>query len=104
MILEENGVAGGVVTPEAEARRLVGDAAAGLIVFGSIHGASAGTVAGRRLVAIGAVGFPMDGDPLAPCALVRWEEGAWEVEHRRVATTTGWRRTTGWGWGCRGAR
>lgn len=85
LILERDPVAGWEVTPEAAAQRLVGDAEANLILYGHIHYASAGTVAGRRLVSVGAIGFPMDGDPRAAYALVTWDGSAWRVDHRRVA-------------------
>jgi len=85
LILERNPVAGTEVTAEAEARRLVGETEANLILYGHIHYASAGTVAGRRLASVGAVGMPLDGDPRAAYALVRWGGGEWRVEHRRVA-------------------
>ena len=73
------------VTPEAEATALVGDVRASLIVLGHIHVASAGSVRGRRLATVGAVGFPFDGDPRAAYALVAWNGRAWRLTHRRVA-------------------
>ena len=72
------------VTPEVEAAALVGDARAGLIVFGHIHFASAGKVRGQRLVSVGSVGFPIDGDPRAAYAMASWDGGEWRVEHRRI--------------------
>ena len=85
LILEPDPFAVWTVTPEGEARSLIGEARANLIVFGHIHYASAGRVGGQRLASIGAVGFPFDGDPRAAYALLTWDGQAWQVTHRRVA-------------------
>lgn len=72
-------------TPSSEASAMLAGEQAELIVFGHIHYASSGTVRGQRLVSIGAVGFPFDGDPRAAYALVTWDGSRWQVEHCRVA-------------------
>jgi predicted phosphodiesterase len=84
LILEPDPFDQHTVTEEAEAKKLVGDAEANLILYGHIHYTSAGAVDGRRLASIGAVGFPFDGDPRAAYALVHWNGEAWRVEHIRV--------------------
>ncbi|HTK09860.1 MAG TPA: metallophosphoesterase family protein [Ktedonobacteraceae bacterium] len=72
-------------TPEHEAKRMLGDARANLIIYGHIHYASAGTIGAQRLASIGAVGFPFDGNQQAAYALVTWhDEGQWLVTHHRV--------------------
>jgi len=73
------------VTPADAAARMIGDARADLILYGHIHYASAGTVGEQRVASIGAVGFPLDGDPRAAYALVTWDGTHWAVTHRRVA-------------------
>ena len=85
LILEPDPFGTWPVTPAEEAAALLGDARANLIVFGHIHYASAGTVAGQRLASVGAVGFPFDGDPRAAYALATWDGQEWRVAHRRVA-------------------
>jgi diadenosine tetraphosphatase ApaH/serine/threonine PP2A family protein phosphatase len=84
LILEANPEAGFEPTPAPEARALLGDAQANLIVYGHIHYASAGAVGGRRLASVGAVGSPFDGDPRAAYALATWDGRGWSLEHRRV--------------------
>ncbi|MHC4953767.1 MAG: metallophosphoesterase family protein [Planctomycetota bacterium] len=73
------------LTTEAEARDRIGDAHANLIVYGHIHYASSGTLAGRRLASIGAVGLPFDGDHRAAYAIASWDGTRWDLEHRRVS-------------------
>jgi len=72
-------------TPEEEAVTLLGATRANLLVFGHIHYASSGTPGGQRVVSIGSVGFPFDGDPRAAYALASWDGAQWQIEHRRVA-------------------
>ncbi len=72
------------VTPEAEARRLLGGAEACLIVSGHVHYASEGRAAGRRFASIGSVGLPFDGDPRAAYARVTWDGAAWTIANVRV--------------------
>jgi predicted phosphodiesterase len=84
LILEANPEAGWEPTPEPEARALLADALANLIVYGHIHYASAGVVAGRRLASVGSVSSSFDGDPRAAYALATWDGRGWSLEHRRV--------------------
>ena len=85
LVLEPDPFGSLVVTPVDEARRLIGDARAGLIVAGHLHYASAGTVDGRRLATVGSVGGSLDGNPAAAWALAHWDGSTWTLEHRRTA-------------------
>ncbi len=71
-------------TPD-EARELLGDEQADLIVHGHIHYPAAGEVDGRRVASVGSVGFPFDGDQRAAYAVLDNKSGSWQIEHRRVA-------------------
>lgn len=73
------------VTPEEEARRLLGGARADLIVAGHVHYASAGTAAGQRFATVGSLGASWDGDRRAAYALGVWDGRHWGLRHRRVA-------------------
>jgi predicted phosphodiesterase len=73
------------LTTEAEAAERLGDAAADLIVYGHIHYASRGSMDDRSLASVGSVGLPFDGDHRAAYAIAEWQNGAWALEHRRVA-------------------
>ena len=73
------------VTPEAEATRMLGAERANLIVYGHIHYVSAGIVSGQRIVSVGSVGFPFDGNPQAAYALAAWDGIGWQVTHHRVS-------------------
>lgn len=73
------------VTPEAEARTLLGDAKADLIVAGHLHYASCGVPCGQRYSIIDSVGFPYDGDHRAGYAGVRWDGQDWHVENHRLS-------------------
>ena len=73
------------LTPEGKARDLVGDARAGLMVYGHIHYASAGQVGDLRVASVRAVGMPTDGDPRAGYGVVSWDGRSWRLEHRCVA-------------------
>ena len=73
------------VTPEAEARKLLGDARANLIVAGHLHYASCGVPCGQRYSIIDSVGFPYDGDHRAGYAGVWWDGQAWHVENHRLS-------------------
>ena len=72
-------------TPPDEAAQMLGDVQASLIVYGHIHYASAGVIAGQRVMSIGAVGYPLDGDRRAAYAIAEWHGQAWSITHRRVA-------------------
>ncbi len=73
------------VTPEAEARTLLGDAKANLIVAGHLHYASCGVPCGQRYSIIDSVGFPYDGDHRAGYARVWWDGHEWHVENHRLS-------------------
>ncbi len=73
------------VTPQAEAKRLIGTAQANLILAGHLHYSSSGTVDKQRCATVGSVGFPYDGDTRAAYARVSWDGQSWEVRHCRVA-------------------
>ena len=73
------------VTPEAEARTLLGDAKANLIVAGHLHYASCGVPCGQRYSIIDSVGFPYDGDHRAGYAGVWWDGQEWHVENHRLS-------------------
>ena len=73
------------VTPVAEARTLLGDAKANLIVAGHLHYASCGVPCGQRYSIIDSVGFPYDGDHRAGFARVRWDGQEWHVENHRLS-------------------
>jgi len=72
------------LTAEDDAEALLGGAQADLIVYGHIHYASKGVVAGQRVASIGSVGFPYDGDPRAAYAFAERTDAGWRLEHRRV--------------------
>ena len=72
-------------TPQDKAREMLGDARANLIVYGHIHYASFGMVGEQRLISIGAVGLPFDGNPQAAYALATWNGTQWQVKHHRVS-------------------
>ncbi len=72
------------VTPMDEAVRMVGGVQADLIVYGHMHYVSAGVVQGQRIMSIGSVGFPFDGNPAAAYALLHWDGCTWQATHRRV--------------------
>ncbi len=73
------------VTPEEEARTLLGDAKANLIVAGHLHYASYGVPCGQRYSIIDSVGFPFDGDHQVGYARVWWDGQEWLVENHRLS-------------------
>lgn len=73
------------VTPEEEARALLGNAKAGLIVAGHLHYASFGAPCGRRYAIIDSVGFPFDGDHRIGYATVTWDGREWHVANHRLS-------------------
>ncbi|MFK7800534.1 MAG: metallophosphoesterase [Anaerolineae bacterium] len=74
-------------TSAKEAARMLAGAKANLIVYGHIHFISRGTIKGRRVESIGAVGFPFDLDHRAAYAIAQWDRDKreWKLEHRRVS-------------------
>jgi len=73
------------VTPEGEARTLLGDAKANLILAGHLHYASYGVPCGQRYSIIDSVGFPFDGDHRVGYARVTWDGREWHVENHRLS-------------------
>ena len=71
-------------TPPAEARALIGDARANLIVAGHVHYTQAGLVGTQRFESIAPVSFASDGDPRAGYALAAWDGATWQLDNRRV--------------------
>jgi diadenosine tetraphosphatase ApaH/serine/threonine PP2A family protein phosphatase len=68
-----------------EAAQMLGDACANLIVYGHIHYVSEGVIAGQRVMSIGSVGYPFDGDQRAAYAIAEWSGQTWSITQRRVA-------------------
>ena len=85
LVLEPDPFGSLSVTSAEEARRLLGDARAGLIVAGHLHYASSGRFDGQRLATVGSVGGSLDGNPAAAWALARWDGTSWTLDHRRTA-------------------
>jgi hypothetical protein len=73
------------VTPEEKAVAMFGGEQANLMVYGPIHYCSSGTVRGQRVMSIGSVGFPFDGNPQAAYALARCDGKEWFLSHLRVS-------------------
>ncbi|MEM8884665.1 MAG: metallophosphoesterase family protein [Planctomycetota bacterium] len=71
-------------TSEEEAARLIGDHTAALTVYGHIHYASRGELAGQQLASVGSIGMPFDGDHRAAWAIAHHDGSDWTLEHRRV--------------------
>lgn len=74
-------------TPLPEARAMLADEQAQLMVYGHIHYCSQGLIDGQELRSIGSVGFPFDGDQQAAYAITTWdtEQQRWHVRDYRVA-------------------
>jgi len=72
-------------TPYADAVEMLAGTRAGLIVYGHIHYVSDGVIDGQRIMSIGSVGFPFDGDQCAAYAIAHWDGINWQIEHRRIA-------------------
>jgi predicted phosphodiesterase len=81
---EPNGSTFTVATPEDEAARMLAGAQANLIVYGHIHYLSGGVIYGQRVMSVGSVGFPFDGDQRAAYALAQWDGSQWRAVQRRV--------------------
>lgn len=73
------------VTPEYEARALLGNAKADLIVAGHLHYASFGMPCGQWYAIIDSVGFSFDGDHRIGYATVTWDGREWHVANHRVS-------------------
>ncbi|MBX3063293.1 MAG: metallophosphoesterase family protein [Anaerolineae bacterium] len=72
-------------TPAAEAIPMLNGERADLITYGHIHYASSGVIGGQRILSVGSVGFPFDGDQRAAYAIAQWDGQRWQVTHHRVA-------------------
>lgn len=74
-------------TPDAELTEMLdGFNSFNLLLCGHTHLAVDREVAGRRIINVGSVGLPFDGDPRASYALVHLQpNGQYHVEFRRVA-------------------
>lgn len=73
-------------TPEEELRPMLADGLSfNLLLCAHTHLPVNRVVAGRRIVNVGSVGLPFDGDPRASYAIVHWQPGGdYRVEFRRV--------------------
>jgi len=83
-LILEDPIYGHPGTPPAEARALIGDARANLIVAGHVHYAQAGLVGTQRFATIAPVSFSSDGDPRAGYALAAWDGSTWQLDNRHV--------------------
>lgn len=72
------------VTPIEEAVQMLAGVRANLMVYGHIHYRSEAVIGQQRVMSIGSVGFPFDGDPRAAYGLAHWNGQNWSVEQRRV--------------------
>jgi putative phosphoesterase len=55
-----------------------------VVAFGHYHVPFVRQLDGRTLVDVASVGMSRDGDQRAVYAIVTWERGTWQIEHRRV--------------------
>ena len=55
-----------------------------IVAFGHYHVPFVRQLDQWTLVDVASVGFPCDGDQRAVYAILTWEHGTWQVEHRRV--------------------
>jgi predicted phosphodiesterase len=56
-----------------------------LVAFGHYHVPFVRRLDDSTLVDVASVGMPRDGDQRAVYAVLDWEQGAWRIEHKRVA-------------------
>jgi putative phosphoesterase len=56
-----------------------------VVAFGHYHVPFVRRLDDWTLVDVASVGMPRDGDQRAVYAILDWEQGAWRIEHRRVA-------------------
>ena len=54
------------------------------LAFGHVHTPFTRAWRSRILVDVASAGLPMDGDPRAVYAILTWDRGHWQAEHRRV--------------------
>ena len=70
--------------PEAEAARMLDEAGGSTLAYGHIHVQYARQVGGRLLVAVGSVGMPFDGSPMADYAEFESTAAGWNARLRQV--------------------
>lgn len=72
-------------TPEPELASILGDQVYDLLLCAHTHLPLDRVVGGRRVVNVGSVGLPFDGDPRASYALIHLEsQGSYQIELRRA--------------------
>lgn len=71
-------------SPEALIRPWFEGVTAEVVAFGHYHMPFVRQLDGRTLVDVAAVGMSRDGDQRAVYAMLTWERGSWQIEHRRV--------------------
>ncbi|HLG74795.1 MAG TPA: metallophosphoesterase family protein [Ktedonobacteraceae bacterium] len=71
---------------ESKLEQLLGDLppTIGALAFGHYHVAYQRRWRHLLLVDAGSCGLPRDGDPRASYAILTWQDGTWQAEHRRV--------------------
>ncbi len=71
-------------SPDALIRPWFAGVTAEVVAFGHYHMPFARQLDGRTLVDVASVGMSRDGDQRAVYAVLTWERGTWQIEHRRV--------------------
>jgi len=71
-------------SPDALIRPWFEGVTAEVVAFGHYHMPFVRHLDGRTLVDVAAVGLSRDGDQRAVYAVLTWEHGTWQIEHRRV--------------------
>ena len=71
-------------SPDALIRPWFEGVTAEVVAFGHYHVPFVRQLDGRTLVDVASVGLSRDGDQRAVYAIVTWERGRWQIEHRRV--------------------
>ncbi len=84
LIVEEHPIYRNPRTPPADARRLIGDSEANLIVGAHVHYTQSGRVGTQRFMTVAPVSFAIGGDPRAAYGLATWDGQGWKLEHRYV--------------------
>jgi predicted phosphodiesterase len=72
-------------SPDALIRPWFEGVTAEVVAFGHYHVPFVRQLDGRVLVDVAAVGLSRDGDQRAVYAILTWQQGRWQIEHRRVA-------------------
>jgi predicted phosphodiesterase len=71
-------------SPDALIRPWFEGVTAEVVAFGHYHMPFVRQLDGRVLVDVAAVGLSRDGDQRAVYAILTWQQGRWQIEHRRV--------------------